>query len=565
MNDYKIRALELHDFTQIWDLDEIRKKLDFMVRNNMNALVFHEPGIEDKIVFPAKFLGAEEDVKGYYEVFLQIDHNIYNHALRENLNLNRRAYMKHLIREAAEAGVGVYFENKELWFSDFILKYKPDLIKDGVICPSDPFWWEEFLPAKYKELFIALPDLAGIVVSIGTGEARLAISNTFACGCDRCKKLDPAEWYKNMIMAMYGPFKEAGKTLVIRDFIYSKEEQERFAQAFNELPDDIVLSLKNTPHDFYPTFPNNPLTGGVGNHPQWIEYDVNGQFFGWGAAPSTMIEDIKERMNYGAEHGVSGFIARSDWEGVQDYTCFDNLNMLNLYGIAAFGQNLDAKPADIYYKWLSEEKMLREDISPQELKACIQWMEEIMSRTWPTISKTVFVNGAVFSNDSCVHVSFEQPTFIGETHHSLKNWDPTKSDVLTMTEENIKQILAEKDEALRMVDELHSKVLEGNAGLNEAAYQKLVEHFDFMRMYVRAFRLTCRAYCFTRYLKENDRDSALYVNSTPAKELLYQTIEEIEQFTNQLQKCSFMRKYPYDEMLDPERFECFLKGVREYC
>ena len=57
MKDYTFRAMEIHDFTQIWNLDEIRRRLDFMVKNNMNAMVFHEPGIEDKIVFPAKFLG----------------------------------------------------------------------------------------------------------------------------------------------------------------------------------------------------------------------------------------------------------------------------------------------------------------------------------------------------------------------------------------------------------------------------------------------------------------------------------------------------------------------------
>ena len=43
MKDYTFRAMEIHDFTQIWNLDEIRRRLDFMVKNNMNAMVFHEP------------------------------------------------------------------------------------------------------------------------------------------------------------------------------------------------------------------------------------------------------------------------------------------------------------------------------------------------------------------------------------------------------------------------------------------------------------------------------------------------------------------------------------------
>lgn len=560
MKNYTIRAMELHDFTQIWDLDEIRNKLNFMVRNNMNALVFHEPGIEDKIVFPAKFLGGTGEATNYYDAFFQIDHNIYKHALRENLNLNRRDYMKHLIREAKAAGVDVYFENKELWFSDFILKYRKELMQDGVICPSDPFWYEEFLPNKYKELFVALPDLAGIVVSIGTGEARLAISNTFNCGCERCQHLDPVEWYKNMIMAMYKPFKEANKNLVIRDFIYSKEEQERFKVAFNDMPDDIALSLKNTPHDFYPTFPNNPLMGQVGKHPQWTEYDVNGQFYGWGASPSAMLKDIKERLRYGSEHNVTGFIARTDWEGVQDYTCFDNLNMLNLYAIAAYAENPDVKEEDIYLKWLTEEKMLEENITPQMLKKCVNWISGILNQTWDVVEKTNFVNGALFSNDSCILLTTGQFTFIGGTHHSLKNWDPTKEDALTMTKQNISQIISDKDFAFNLCEKLYAKVMEGNFGLTTAAYAKVVEHFEFMRMYVRGFRLTARGYCFGRYASETSPNDILVEGKT-AGELLKGVISDMEQYGKELPDCEFMQKYPYDAMLNPERVVYFIKDL----
>lgn len=559
MTRYVTRALELHDFTQIWDLQEIRRKLDFMVRNGMNALVFHEPGIEDKIVFPARFLGADSLDGSYYEIFQKIDHAIYNHALRENLNLNRRAYMTHLIREAKEAGIEVYFENKELWFADFILTYKPDLVKDGTLCPSDPFWWEEFLPWKYEELFIALPDLAGVVVSIGTGESRLAISNTFACGCERCRNLDPVEWYRNMILAMHGPHEKRGKQLVIRDFIYSRAEQERFAKAFIELPDDIVLSLKNTPHDFYPTFPHNPLIGGAGNHPQWIEYDVHGQFFGWGSAPSIMLDDIRSRLQYGLEHGVSGFLARSDWEGVQDHTCFDTPNMINLYAIAALAADTDRGDDEIYLKWLTEQEKLRPDITPQELRACTGRLAELMAETWPIVSRTVYVNGTVFSNDSCVHVSLEQPAFIGETHHSLKEWDPTRADALAMTEPNVKTLLAEKDEALRLAERTNGLVPAFRRWFTKEAYAGFAEHFEFLVAYVRSFRLTARAYCFARYAKQNGDDAS--INGTNALELLETTADELRALAKELSGRGFMKKYPYDELLDPERFEVYLRDI----
>ena len=547
MKDYTFRAMEIHDFTQIWNLDEIRRRLDFMVKNNMNAMVFHEPGIEDKIVFPAKFLGGSGNPESYYDAFLEVDHQILNHALRENLNLNRRDYINHVIREAKEAGVDIYFENKELWFSDFVLKYKKELMQaDGTICPSNPFWYEEFLPYKYKELFLALPDLAGIICSIGTGEARLAISNTFACGCERCKNLDPVEWYKNMIMAMYKPFKDAGKKLIIRDFIYTKAEQERFQKAFIDMPEEIILSLKNTPHDFYP---------------QITEYDVNGQFFGWGVQPSAMLSDIKRRLRYGKEHQVTGFLARTDWEGVQDWTCFDNLNMVNLYAIAAYAENENTSEEEIYLRWLQGEHMLDERLSPGQLKTCVQTVKEIMDETWPIVEKTNFVNGCLFSNDSCMHLTPEQFTFIGGTHHSLSEWDPEKKDALEMSVENIARIIEDKEEAHVKCEKLVDRVVAGNMGLTEDAYEKMKEHFEFMRWYVRGFRLTARGYCFGRYVTEKNAADMLVEGKT-ANVLLEETIHEMEKYREGLLQTTFIKKYPFDAQLNPERVAFYTNSLK---
>lgn len=562
MGNYTFRAMEIHDFTQIWNLDEIRRRLDFMVKNHMNAMVFHEPGIEDKIVFPAKFLGGTGNPKSYYDAFLEVDHPILNHALRENLNLNRRDYINHVIQEAKEAGVDIYFENKELWFSDFVLKYKKELMQpDGTICPSDPFWHEEFLPYKYKELFLALPDLAGIVCSIGTGEARLAISNTFACGCERCKNLDPVEWYKNMIMAMYQPFQEAGKKLIIRDFIYTKAEQERFQKAFTDMPEEIVLSLKNTPHDFYPTFPDNPLMGHVGSHPQITEYDVNGQFFGWGVQPSAMLSDIRRRLRYGKEHQVTGFLARTDWEGVQDWTCFDNLNMVNLYAIAAYAEQEEISEEEIYLRWLQGEHLISDRLSPGELKKCVCAVKEIMDATWPIVEKTNFVNGCLFSNDSCMHLTPEQFTFIGGTHHSLSEWDPDKKDALEMSPENIGRIIADKEEAYEQCEKLVDRVEAGNMGLTAEAYEKMKMHFSFMRWYVRGFRLTARGYCFGRYVAEKNTTDILAEGKTAA-ELLLNTIRELEAYREGLMETAFIKEYPFDAQLNPERVEFYTNALK---
>jgi hypothetical protein len=562
LHRYTTRAVEVHDFVRIWDLDEMRRRLAFMVANDLNALVLHEPGIVDKIVFPAQFLGGKSEGANLFELYQQIDEGIYRYALRENLNPFRRDYLTQLIAEAAEAGVAVYLEDKELWFKDFILKSHPEILTNGIFCPSKSFWWEEFLPAKYTELFIMLPQLAGVVTSFGTGESRLAISNMYACPCEECRHLDPAAWHRNMVKGMYAPFHKAGKKLVIRDFIYLKEEQEQFAKALEQLPIDIALSLKNTPHDFYPTFPDNPLIGQVGDREQWIEYDVHGQYFAWGLAPSIMTDDLTHRLEYGGKNKVSGFIMRTDWEGVQDTSCFDTPNLINLYAAAVLGKNPEADRREIYARWLLGEKLVRDDLSPGELKDCIDWAHELLERTWPVVRGVAFVNGTVFSDNSAFHVNTKQPGWIAETHHSLKNWFSGAEDALGVQDANAKKILEEKDTSLRLARELHRAAAERNPGLTPAAYADLVRRFDFLQLYAEGFRLTCRIWLFTRLLGERAGKRPAFLDRPP-QELLASGIEELAAFQDRLRQSPFARSYPDNVVLGIERLDCFLKDARQ--
>ena len=55
---YETRALEVHDFVRIWDLDEVRRRLKFMVRNDMNALVLHDRDLADRYAAYVDHLAA---------------------------------------------------------------------------------------------------------------------------------------------------------------------------------------------------------------------------------------------------------------------------------------------------------------------------------------------------------------------------------------------------------------------------------------------------------------------------------------------------------------------------
>src|SRR5690606_33160152 len=185
-----------------------------------------------------------------------------------------RHYINKVVREAKARGIAFYFETKEVSFVDELLEIVPGLRgADGGVDPENPFWWR-LLDIKMKELVEAIPDFAGIIVSPGTRESKVSIA------VDPERKIDATAWYAKLLGAMHAPLAASGKTLAVRDFSYTAAQQNHMIEAAGRVSPDMVISLKNTPHDYYPTFPDNPRIGHTNGLRQWVEYDTWGQFFG---------------------------------------------------------------------------------------------------------------------------------------------------------------------------------------------------------------------------------------------------------------------------------------------
>jgi hypothetical protein len=562
-NIFEVRALETHDTFLIWNLSKIRRVLDFMVRNDMNTLIFHENDIVDKVVYPGLLYDTGKEPRNSYDIYREIYKKIYDKKPSPYVFIDEKLILQDLLRivieEVTESGIEVYLQTKELWFPDLI--YESELVKDGVVCPSESFWWEEFLPAKYTELVHNLPLLAGIVTSTGTRESRASLAHN-KCHCDSCQSFKLNDWQKNIIMAIYKPLKEAGKKLVVRDFTYYSDEQDGFRSGIISLPDDIIISIKNTPQDFYPTFPHNQLIGKVGKHAQWIEYEVMGEYYGFGVAPCILLKDIRERMKYSLERGATGFTARIDWEALPNHSCFETPNLLNLYGIANLGKNTDLPLRDVYYRWLTEEGLIQEDLPPKELNRCVEQVMHIFEQTWPIMEKTPYINGYLFSTNSKIPVSIENGDFIAREHHGMQKWFPNRSELFTMNDKNVKYFLAEKDQAVEAIKELCKRLRDSNPGLKPDVYKNFTEQFDIFEKYVKMFYLVGRSYILIKYLQEKGKTAKLYSYSSLI-EMIQSTLSELKALEDQFRIYSYsIFKYPATSLLSVERIRCFREDTQ---
>lgn len=502
---FETRALEYHARTHIWSPEAIIRALDFMVDTELNTLILHQVDIVERLVHPAALFGGDPGARNVHEryrsAYLELHRTIPVERARPYKNIE---YIAWVIRQAAARGIAVFLNNKELDFRDVVLEFHPELSKNGVLCPSEPFWFD-LVRFKYRELLTDLPDLAGVITAPGSPESRLSVSG-HRCRCDRCANLDRSAWYARLLEAIYAETSAAGRTLVVRDFVHGPSDHAEIGSVMSRLPNDVVRSIKNTPRDYYPTYPHNPLIGAT-NGPEWIEVDTMGQFFGWGIAPAVMIDDLRSRLTYARERGAVGLLARVDWEALESHSAFDTPNLVNLHAAAALAVDPEVTTAEIFRRYLARSGSFPECAQDDEQVSVAEALAETLSTSWSSVAGTLFADGYVFSDSSSYPVSIDEAFWQGEKKHRLRDWDPTKRLSLDPTAENVRTLIAEKERALEIWRSMVARLAEGNPGLRPETYEDLLRRLRLAETYLEGFVHALRCAAVGRHLVVQGADA----------------------------------------------------------
>lgn len=561
---FAVRGLELHSL-YAWDYDSIIRVMDFLQRHDMNTLVLHRNDFIDLIIYPGLYFGNENrPYESIFERYSEIFRKLYKYTpTRRSGPYQRRAFLKRVLEQARRRGIQVFIENKELYFPEIILEFYPHLVKEGHICASDPFWWE-FTREKYAEFFEEFPEISGIITAPATGESKVSI-NSNRCTCPRCRKMSKQEWFDTLLRTMYEPIHNAGKKLIVRDFVFDSKSHGEIASVMEALPEDVIISLKNTPHDYFPTFPENARIGHVGPHEQWIEFDTMGQYFGWGIGMADLLEDYRWRLKSAREKGASGAVFRLDWESLDGAIPFKTHNCINVYAAAALTRNVDTDATDVYQTFLEENGWLVPETSQAQRREAARWYETFSSKTWPVTAKTPFVNGCVFSDSSVIPISLEHAFWLGEEKNSLKDWQHDKKEVLSPVQASVQFALAEKQQALQGADELVSLAKQPCRSLLAEKRQLLLRRAEVNRMYVRLYKLLTEALMQTRYAlyTQEPRDSAFYAQTLEGAKRAVEELKQMETELRDFGRETDERPHIVYTLLDPDRVRCLWKDLEK--
>lgn len=486
---YKSRVLEIHSIN-MWNMFHVDRAIKFASKHDMTGIAFHCNELIDKVVFPEKYFSKDELLE-------------YN-PVRNSVTKNYRYYLRSVLDKCREYHLEFYAEVKEIYFPfDLITKY-PELRKEnGQLCATDPFWWE-FLEEKYKEFFELFPEVAGIIVSPGTRESMVSFAAN-RCTCERCRNYDVDDWYHNVLAAMYKSISAAGKKLIVRDFSYTKTHQYAMVDAAGSVADDIIMSMKKVPHDYYPVFPDNPAVGNCGKLGQWVEYDTWGQFFGLGVFPCSVAEDMKGRMQRYLEKGAEGIMLRTDWENMTQSSVFCSFNMLNLIAGAMLSKDVNTDMQDIYDAWMAyglvspllQDTFDQVPCTPTAPDAA-ERLQKMMQLGWKILEKGIHVRGHVFNRNCQIFDRYDLTYNIMTVFHSRDQWEPGASKRVEPTEENIQMILQEKEEAIRMAQHLAELADPDKLGVNDTVREYLLFLQNSFLAYIEGFQIEYRTTVYTK-------------------------------------------------------------------
>lgn len=558
MSEFDVRAIEVHS-TYAWDFRWITKVLEFAHAQGLNALVLHRNDVVDQVVFPGLLFGVEPGTaKNIFERYNKAYRSIYKYTpTRRSGPQLRRDYLRRVVECAARLGIAVFLENKELYFPDVLLELFPHLTKGGHVCASDPFW-ANFLHTKYSELLEDVPGIAGIITSLGTGESRVSITSN-RCTCELCRSMTTERWYSELFGAIYKPLAAKGKKLIVRDFVFTKKHQDSLASQFDNLPADVAIAIKNTPHDYYPTFPENRLIETLENRSKWVEFDTMAQYFGWGICPSVMLDDFRKRFTHARQHGVSGIILRTDWESLDGHTAFDTPNIVNLYAGAAFSSSLDATDESVCEAWLRDIGAFTAGSGDASEKEAVAWVAAALGKSWDVIKRGLFVKDCVYNDCSTFPVGYEQALWLTMEKNSLQDWLPEKSSVYDATESNTLSIIAEKDDAFARAVALSIEINECPcAALTPEFRVTLARHFSANVLYIRGFRAHATLFALLRFaLEKTSKDVQL--SGKPASSLIESAFAEIDEVISEYRAyfADTSLPHPFYQLLNPDKLECF--------
>lgn len=487
---------------------------------------------------------------------LQLSHEIV-HSLR-HIDDPARAEVAHALTGAAHlAGI----REVVLWDRLFYeLDYYPERFRTGpkgTLNLDDPDFWE-WLKADYRRMLDRSPDIQGLIMTFIETRTRIEHQHSEVMTTDAEKLARAVSAVAEVVIG------ERGLNLYARTFAYYPGEYDRIVSAVEQFSHpQIRIMIKETPHDFFLTHPNNPLPGRF-ERGTLVEFDITGEFNGQGLIANTWPEYVLRRAGDLLQRPhVIGYVARTDRYGRT--RLIDQPGEVNLLALKRFMEDPSVTPETVTEAFIEEHYG----------EAAVTPLKRAFSRAYAIVSSSLYTLGTNTANHSKLnfdpyissyarHVSGKwiQPPVVRVGHgvkrefhywkevveHLAPSWAkaggahlgevPEVVDAGWLTPQEsmnavyLGYVLTEKAHGVAQADAALADTEAAREGLSEADYLKLREYFTRTLLTARLHRAAAGAYWGYRvWARGGEHRSEEVVQSTRQSLLeLRQTALEIREF-----------------------------------
>jgi hypothetical protein len=470
---------------------------------------------------------------------LELSHLVV-HDLREIKDDARRDLVNRLTDEAHAKGISEVV----LWdHALYKLDYYPEQFRTGpdkTIDLDNPAFWE-WLKADYRAMLDRVPKADGIILTFIETGARAERQHSLKLKTNQEKLAAVVNAVADVVIG------ERKLNLYARTFSYSHAEYANVIGAIKLFArPEIRLMMKETPHDFFLTHPNDRYAGTIAR-PTLMEFDIAGEFHGQGIVATTWPEYVLRRWRDLAKRPhIIGYTARTDRYG--DTRLVGRPEEINLAALKRAALEPQVTAEQVYDDFIAERYG----------KAALPAVKAAFKNAFDIISSTIYTLGLNLANHSELNyepavssyvlhntgkwvdppigyvghgvnrefhywrdlVNHLAPTFVKEPSNRQWNEVPwvQESGWITpgegMTEEYLRYVLREKDHGVTLAEESMRHIESAQAALKPADYEQLRHHFQRTLLTARLHRASSAAYFGFRVWLRGDPHRTPFVTQT---------------------------------------------------
>lgn len=322
----------------------------------------------------------------------------------------------------------------------------------------------------YRDALAKVPEIDGVMISFGSAPTELYYTVP-TCG----GYLEPKERYKAIIEAVSRVvMDEFGKQVYVRTFYHKGFEIPFMRDALAETERPVVVMSKSEPNDFEPYYPLNPLVGDVGSHPQFLELDCAGEYWGRGAIPFVAVEYFSQRYRETREKSTgaqSQFIGSTCRVDRYEYSAMNTLNEANIWAQAQLVKNPDADWQELLSGFIAARYGLANKAEAH------RQLFDILRRTYWIGRKMYYAKGEWAFKKGSDLPSSNLDALTLQLDKTIRQWDAAYAliarSVRTPDRQTVLELLQEKHEALELAQRNLDTLPSLRESLDTATYAQL--------------------------------------------------------------------------------------------